>query len=482
MSYRIPTTQLELPYDINDLRVPVNGVHTNDIFNNRIELLASNFDYLLESASLVNNNSPQSYDYAYDFEGSIWTSTPSSLLTSPPSNHGYTFIEVVEIYNGKFLYICTTSTEIDFFIGGDISNGDSSSLIHKITYDQVKQNGTQKYKNITYVKYNTERLYVYDSAYSALIVYDIGALLYGDVVVENIKFVKQLTQVKNLKALDFSTNIYAVTNTEIIIFNRDLNILSRADLQRSAPSVSPNGIIVGDDVYIIYSRLIDYYNLSLEFLRTEEIEGFNNESFIDIESSKIDDNIVYLLSKDYLYKYDIVDNTIIGYFELGYTNNRNFEDVYVKDGDTQDEIFLTDKNKLHFMEDSISYAYVYDRTNLLDRQSISDIQINDLELEQDFVFNSVIQRILFNNLLLYNSLIYKAVAVTDDNGFLKYSYRKNLVNSEIIDPAVIYIGQNEVFSYQVFQRAFNEILNIQKSILNLIQYEFTENSSNTLSV
>lgn len=478
MAYRIPTTELSLPYGDNDLRVPVNGIHTNTVFNDKVDLLISNFDYLLNSASIINNTSPQSYTYAYDFDGSTWTNTPSSFVDTPPIDHDYNFVEVVEMYNGKFLYICAKTESIDFYIGGDISEDDDTALQLKIKYDQIKQNGNQKYKNISYVRYDAEKLYVYDSAYNALVVYDIAALLYSDIVVDNIKFVRQLSQVKNLIALDFSANIYAVTDTELIMFNRDLNILSSVSLDAS----SPKRVLVGDDIYVLYSDKIDYYNLSLSFIKSVQFESFNSDVLIDIEASKVDSDVFYILSKEYVYRYDIIDNTILNYIKLGIDRDKDYVDLYVKDGGDKDQIFLTDENKLHFMEDFISFVYLYDRNNLLDRQTSADIQINDLELEQDFVFNASIQRILFNNLLLYNSLIYKAVATTDSIGFLEYSHKINLVNSEEINPDIILIGQNEVFSYQVFQRTFNEILKIQNKILELISYKFTENSTNTLSI
>lgn len=478
MTYRIPTTELKLPNNDNDLRVPVNGIHTNIIFNNKIDLLVENFDYLLNSATVVDNTSPNSYTYTYDFSGSTWTNNPSSLVSSPPVNHNYKFIEVIEMYSGKFLYICVKSDKIDFYVGGDISNDDDSALNLKISYTQIKQTGSQLFKNITYVKYDSENLYVYDSGFNAIIVYDISALTYSDVSVENIKFVKQLTQIKNLIALDFTVNVFAITDTELIILNRDLNIKTKVSLN----TPSPSDILVGDDIYVLYSSNIDYYNLSLEYLKSIEFESLKSDQLIDIEPSKIDDDIVYLLSNKYVYKYDIIDNVTISYFKLGIDRDKNYVDIYVKGGITEDQIFLTDSNKLHFITDSISLVYLYDRNNLLDREESTNIRINDLEFEQDFVFNSAIQRIAFNNILLYNSLIFKAVSITDSNGFLEYSYKKNIVNPNEINPDIIFVGQNEVFSYQVFQRMFNEILKIQDAILELISYEFIKNSTNTLII
>lgn len=476
MTYRIPTTKLELPNNDNDLRVPVNGIHNNTIFNDKIDLLIENFDYLLDSASVIDNKSPNAYEYAYDFFGDVWTDAPSSLVATPPSDHNYKFVEVVEMYNGQFLYICSKSNQIDFYIGGDISGNDTAPLTLKISYKQFKQKGSQLFKNITHIKYDSERLYVYDSEFSAVIVYDITSLIYSDVVVENIKFVKQLSQIKNLIALDCATQVYVITNTELIILNRDLNIQSKVNLN----TPSPSNILIGDDIYVLYGFKIDYYNLSLEYIKSVEFLSINFEQLIDIESSKVDQNIVYLLTSMYVYKYDIVDNATISYFKLGIDRDKVYLDIYVKDGLTEDQIFLIDSNKLHFIKDSINLVYLYDRNNLLDIQKSEDIQINDLELEQDFVFNSSIQRILFNNLLLYNSLIFKAVSVTDPKGFLEYSYKKNLTNSNEINPDIIFIGQNEVFSYQVFQRAFNEVLKIQNSILELLSYEYVKKQKNTL--
>ena len=110
------------------------------------------------------------------------------------------------------------------------------------------------------------------------------------------------------------------------------------------------------------------------------------------------------------------------------------------------------------------------------------MKINSLELEQDFVYNAVIQKMIYNTFLLYNSLLFQAFIETDENGILVFKYLENLQNSEPLDKNLVFYGQNEVFSYQTFNRAFKEIYDIQLKILDLLQFNVVESSTNTLFI
>jgi hypothetical protein len=478
MTYRLPTSTITLPHTENDIKVPVNRISDNITFNSRISMLNDNFNYIKSIGEIVDNKSPQFDPHIYSFNDGEWDG-------NSPTDHDYKQIEVVDTFNGQNLYICAKSTSIDFYLGGNIAeefaiSATPISLTLKISYTQIKQNGNQGFRNIKFIKYDSERLYVYDSGFGGLVVYDLAALLYGDVVIENIKFVRQFTQLKNLININFSSNIYAISNTELIQLNRDLNIVNKVTLA----SPNPIDIIVGENITILYSGSIDYYNLALSKFKTVEFNGITPDNIIAGIESIESVGIIYILTSDNVYKYDNVNNNIISYFKL-FDDNTNIADhlnFALKGDNTSDELFILDTNKIRFCLDSVVFKYLYDRNNLLDADDISNLSIENLEVEQDFVYNTVLQKALFNNLLLYNSLIFKAVIQTDTRGFLEYQYMENLVNSEVLNPLSVFIGQNEVFSFQVFNRCLLSILEIQNKIIRLMGYKIRESSTNTLII
>lgn len=479
MKYRLPTSDINLPNRENELSFPLNGISDNIIFNEKLQLLIENFEYLLDVSNIVDNRSPQDYSYVYSFDDTAWASPASYASPSDPPLHQYNYIEVVDMYNGQYLYICAKTSSIDFYIGGDIFNDDNTSLTLKVSYDTIKEKGVQKFKDISMMKYNDEKLYVYDSVYGSIIVYDILSLLYSDTAIDNIKFVRQFTQVKNIISFDFDSSIYAITYDSIIIMNKDLNIISKASLNKN----NPNDILVKfGKIIIIYDKSIEYYDKSLNYTNSVNINTFDSTPLLSIRTSDVNEDIVYLVSKTYIYKYEVGDDVLVGYIDFGVTRDKDYVNLSIKDTNGFDEIFILDENKLHYVKDKIVKEYLYDQNNLLDRINIDNLRIEDLELEQDIVYNTVFQKLLFNNILLYNSLIYTPVIESDNNGFLNYSHKKNLTNSNAVDTKVVFFGQNEVFSHQLFSRGFNSILDIQKDIINLLKYDINENSTNTLII
>jgi hypothetical protein len=240
-------------------------------------------------------------------------------------------------------------------------------------------------------------------------------------------------------------------------------------------------VIVEQNVFVLYSNEIHVYDKNtLEFIRSFSFININNDTFLNIKNSRVDLNVLYILSNNYIYKYNI-NGEFIGYFNV--TNgNKKYRHFSIIKKDDNDFIFGLDENKINLFKDKIISFRLYDEVNLLDREDISNLRINDLELEQDYVYNSILQKMVFNTFLLYNSLVYKAFIETDVNGILTFNHIENLVNVEFLERSNIFYGQNEVFSYQTFNRAFKEIYDIQLKILNVIEFDVVENTTNTLII
>jgi hypothetical protein len=473
MSYKLPTTIQELPYSFEDIKFPVNRISDNTTFNGKLGLLNENYQQLLNFASVVDNNLPFSHDGIYSFESTLWSTPPTSPT---PSNHNYINIEVVEKYTGDYIFICATKTQIDFY-NTNINTG-LTELIKTLSYTQVKDRGQQKFKNISFIKYNDEKLYVYDTVWESVMVYNMVPFLNDDSLISSIKFLKQFFKLKDIINIDFKIDIYGLTTDSLIIYNRDFNKKNTYNLEKQ----NPIDIITGDNIFILYQDSIHTYNYSGQKISEFSLTKFDNENTLKFVKSYNDVNIIYLQTKKYIYKYTI-SGELVGWFNIGSTlNGKEFVDLSILEFDNYDQIFSLDENKLHYFKDKTNIVKLYDEVNLLSQENLDVVNVKNLELEQDVVYNNILQRTLFNNLLLYNSLLFKAMLITDERGVLVYSHKENLVNIDVLDIDPIFYGQNEVFSFQTFNRAFKEIYNIQVKILNLLEFDITENTTNTLII
>jgi len=469
---RLPTTELTLPNSINDIKFPVNRIADNTTFNSKIKLIDENFNKLLEYCIVVDNNSPDVYESVWSFDD--LNSYSLSALPSP-SPHEYNFVEIVEKYDGNKLLICAKDDSIDFYT---TSTTEQTNLTLNQSYEQVKDRGSLKFKKISYIKYYNEKLYVYDSGYENIYVYNLISFLSGDTAISSIKFLKQFFRIKGLISFTLSTNIYGITSTQLIEYNGDFNVKNKYTLEKENPK---DIILLNNRLYILYQDGIHIYSTGGVKQSQFELETLDSDTFLTIVLSKYNDNIIYVTSNKYIYKYDN-EGSFIGYFNISTMGSNEFIDIAVIEDDEKDTVIALDTNKLHLFGERLKTDILYDEINLLDRENITELQISNLELEQDYVYNNILQKAIFNVFLLYNSLIYKPYIETDVNGVLTYKYKENLIVNEVLEKRNIFYGQNEVFSYQTFNRAFEEIYNIQEKIIDLITFEAVENTTNTLII
>jgi len=472
MSYRLPTTELTLPYSFEDIKFPVNRIADNITFNKKIQLIDENFNKILDYCNVVINESPSTYDYIFNLSTLAITNSSTPIVES---NHNYNFIEVVEKYSGEELFICCKNNQIDFYVS-DVDNLDNLTL--SISYTQIKNKGSLQFKNISYVKYMNEKLYVYDNVLETVFVYNLVSLLTDDPATYDIIMLKHYNKLKNVIAFDVNNKIYSITNNKLIVLNSDFSISNTYDIEESPIDIKADN----SNIYILYDSFIRKYDLNISTYQDYDLNKLvNDETFLSIDFSKYDDGVVYVLTNYYIYKYK-TDGVFIGYFNISTMGGKRYRDFSIVEQSENEFVFGLDQNKLHVFKDKITTIKLYDDINLSDRKDISNLQLRNLELEQDFTYNAILQKTIFNVFLLYNSLLFKPFIQTDTNGVLVYNYVENIANDTVLQKSDIFYGQNEVFSYQTFNRAFKEIYNIQERILTLIEFGVVENTTNTLII
>ena len=407
MAYRYPTTQLDLPYQLDDIKCPVNRISDNTIFNNRLSMLNDGFNVLLDYSSIVDNTLPYSYNYVYYNSNGTWSEIFSGTYSSS-ANHDYQFIDVIQRIDGKYIYILAKSNMIRFYEGVNLNTViPSTSLTLLSTFTTIKGSGNQVFNNISIVKYKNNLLYVYDSFYVNLIIYDITEFINNNPNIYSAQKIKRHIRIRDLIDLTISEDyIYGITTDSIIKMDDGLNYISEiqtntdSNIHIEYDENSNYNIVISDTNIEIYNDSGILSNNVLAKIETDEIILHARLSLYDV-------NNIYILSNKRIAKSDLSQGLLIGYFKLNnYVRDKLYVDFCIKEFDDYDEIFLLDENKIHYFRDKLKIIDLYSTSNLLNIKNLDDAIINDLELEQDFVFNTSFQKLWYNHLLLYNSILY----------------------------------------------------------------------------
>lgn len=468
MNDRLLTDILELPNSLNDLRFNPNSLSNNKTFNDKISLIQENYDYLKGKAEFINNNSPASFSRVYYFDPNYlgW----DTLLDpyKPADNHGYNDFHVIQKSDGSFGYILVGSDKIDFYYGDNLLlEGSFDDLTLQTTFTETQNVGNQKFSNIKTTHLDGNILYVYDENLKVLFVYDITNIQSDDDATHDIKVVSKLSHQTGIKSIvsgkDF---LYIVYEDKLSKLSKRLNNIKTIDIDFSSVDIEE----VGDYLYILNeSGNVWKYTKDLELVKEYKIPSINisiAENYIKIQKSKLNDNIVYIVSDKFIHKCFI--NKLSDYFShFEINSDKSLKAISSFVMDDEETVLILDENKIMLTTDRNDLIVLYSIDNLRDEFNIDQLLINDLELEQDFVYNAIIQRVTFNHILFVNSILHQ-ISYQVMNNKPKYNGLLN-VKKSVISTINTTFGLNEVFSYQVFQRFIDDIHRIQMIIVDLLQ-------------
>lgn len=471
MNNRILTETLELPNGLNKLSFKPNTLSDKVGFQERIEKLYNNYNYIKSSATFINNLSPKKYDRVYDFNDG-W-----KLVSDGGSgvNHDYISIHRFDREDGSFGYILVKVDSIEFAYGEDIINyGNFTPINTNRVITTIKTGGTQKFSNITTTLLDKASFYVYDEDLRVVVVYNITNFINDDVVTSGSDFIIKIVNLEGLISIcSDGGGLYLLTKDRLIQSSKMLNFITETHLNLSEGDNVVNLEGGVDSIFILteegrilkYSRELEHLgDYKLSVLPDGGVE--DKEVFSFIKKSKLNSDIYLIMSNRTIYK--VFVDKIGKYFSHFNINTgkdfRSFDNFVV---DNEEVVLILDEDKINLTIDRNDEVSLYSLGNLRDEFNLEELGIDDLELEQDFTYNTVIQKIKFNHILLYNSLLYKASVNIQDNmpvfkGLLNLK-RKPLttINTEF--------GINEVFSYSVFQRFIKDIYRIQLNMIELLE-------------
>lgn len=477
--------ELVLPFDLEDVKVPLNQKASNTVFNSIINKINDNYQYILNNSQIVDNNIPFDYNRVYYFntnEG--WFVPTDPYLNSNQIAYNKFVIKERETDVKDYLIIFATDTSIDFFVNDNlltVANPQLSSI--NISYSSIKTN--LFYQNISDIEIGEESLYVADSSLGLIVKYNISDIIFDDnfslsdrvskIVDNQTLFVDEFSP-KKIYFKDKKIYCYDDFNNKIFIYTDDL-FLETSFVIEDKEGVEVTDISVNADlIYVLYSdgQLNRYSGSELiDSVIIAEVQNNQNEIFKKIVFSNIDDNVFYLLTDKNIHKKFISKlGSYIGIFAFNIENDQDYNDINIINDATFDLLFVLDQKRLHFIKEKGVINLLYDENNINDTFDVSDILIQDDELSQDYVYNASLQKLIFNHLLLAQSIFYKIILDYDSNGNPIYGGLDNITEDEKSNFDIItnsyYFGINEVLSSIVFNRVIENLHSLQKKLLIVI--------------
>ena len=237
---------------------------------------------------------------------------------------------------------------------------------------------------------------------------------------------------------------------------------------------------------------------------TKHDSDIGTEFFKSINFSIENPNIMYVLSNRNMYKkYVSRPEVFVGTFLVeeksigtGDSTTMSFQDFTIQEEtltihdtttnttfkETKDEIFLFDAEfeTIHkFLEESNYEKSLQSdiETNFI---GFDDIRIDSEELVSTMVYNKALMKLLYNNVLILENISRRFTTIFDNRGISKYIGFTYLIEDEL--KKLTYrqtlnnlIGTNEPVLTTTVNRCLNEIYELQKEIVALVQ----EKSINT---
>ena len=528
---------LVLPYTYNEIKIKSNELVTADNFNASILKLHHNFLYLNAQIKIASNNFPELY---IGFIASSKTTGSSGLDFHLAKN-------IISVDNGTRDTTDFLSTQLSAYGTGSTSDttvlsgivdGDfTQSLGSKSKYvgfvansasliafhtseandaelrmnDRVIENSTDlPFTEIKSLAINSNKnLFVLDD--TLIHKFDVTSVLtdntatkeIGKLLIKTIGgkgkdiFVKD--KFGDPVAIDIGKDdtVYVLDGTHFgyKIYDKDLNwkaTLSRKnDFVRELSGSDVVDITVdkiNEDVYILskvgailkYDKdgfLVDKFNM------TDGVD--TDEDFRKITQSNINNNLIYVLSDNSLFKkFKSKLSKSIGAFKLLENNilpgKLNFVSILGTDDMVYDYTFVgadlnysnitSDSSAIFKFNEKVKYKTISRDTFKSDVFTLSSINIKDSEYVTSWAVNKSLHKFIYNHMIFKDSIFGKFVAKYDAFGRQQYQDTEYFTekDSHLLDFKLnknLFIGINEVVLAETINRPLRNILEMQETLI-----------------
>lgn len=281
---------------------------------------------------------------------------------------------------------------------------------------------------------NQSRLFIVDAGNSCVKVYSNSFVWLATLTSEHFDDDPPLKMCTD----SLSGNIFVLTeNLNLVVFDAALEFVQVNNLTTNANSVDLIEIVQTQTVHKIFADIQSNYlyvvtdndtvKLTARGRLVSRIVSPSGAYFTDLRSGCVDDhNQLYIAKNDRIYQ--IVDPALAVYLARDYTGAIPLSAI--------------------LMDDS-GHEYV-----------------------QDWVYNKSIKRLLLNLVLLNGAIQKRIVIAFDLDGSLRSFYVRSILSDEKYQLEIDlnnYVGVNEYVLSDVVNRILNNILNIQRGILNTLK-------------
>lgn len=540
---RFLTDALKLPNGLHDVKLPLNVSSDNTHFNTSLSKLYDNYEYLLNNSKILYNFYIEANEdnivYYINDSGDLVANSISNLsdISLPENTFTYSNMHTyVETLNNveRYMYVMAKQTELDIFVGDDQFDVDYTieTMIKTDNFTKIRDLGNYSFENITSVKITSEKhLLVCDANLKLIIKYDLNDIFYLNSTTTRQRVMEIYNGDRDEESIiDFSpkyldvdsiTNtifVYETYNNSIFILDKNLNKIRNFSLDNVGLTVSDVKFGSDSNIYILHTNgyLLKYdingNKLQAGYMRDPLQKRDENEIYLKLSFSSNIEGAFYVLTsssvfRKYIQRFDenvgsFLLPKVISYTLIGGKNTTmsgglsavnantyvvgkkeitetNYVDITLSNNG---KIYILGNNLLLGINDVESFIELYDTTNLTYSIPLSSIQLQDDELEQDFVFNNAFQKIAYNNYLLYHSIDKQAIIDFTDIGEEIFYDTQITLKPELPTNKNLSIGVNEIWSSGVLNRPIENIFNIQSSILEILNTDTLSKEPVTLII
>lgn len=477
---RFPDQKLSLTYGKDLLLIQPNDTVSSDLVNMKLQYLHENFLYLYSKCKIASSVIPVSSTAVLGLSapvatlsGFTWNYNLSTSQFFPATGFKFNAFNNSKVcYSIKNNFFSTYSlfvsdgVNIIIFSVKDDEQGYTLSPAIFSTYDPQKQNDVP-FVNISSITDGPNNTFlILDQGTNMLYQYHAGGFIdntnaYNNSTNSEIFTIKG-AYVKNMvggygladEKLSFNNPTDVVTYNNFIYvldtgnrcikkFDANLNWQTTFLLERDFYYFTSKKLKVdssGNFYCLLSGNTIHIYDQNFQN-KTEYIPDFFNssEQLADIQFSKSDKNIVYLITNENVYKCLVnnLENTIGRYllYRYGYNNTQNISSFCTHDNFGNDKNFILSNNPssnatiIGAFADNIN---TYDNLTIpdFDIYSFDEIKINSDEYVQSWVINKSLAKIIANHIRFINQITGKFQFSIDYRGNAIFEFTRYLTTTE----------------------------------------------------
>lgn len=490
-----------LPYKRLDCHIQPNELSYHKTFNIKLSYLFDNMMYIYSRCFIPNFIIPTNFMGFIGVSGSNLGIYQNTTNSSSFSSIGYE--ELDNVYNfisyrkdNKNYLFFNSLTSISV-LEHDLNNNNLTYNSKITLIDPIS--GEISFKKINDLHVNENYLYVSDGIFNNVYKYDLVKYFSNENIYKNKLFLEKNVggeggrydpiKFDNPKNVSFSNGKLMIEdygNKTIKFFREDLNFISYNTLISIYNEISSFSSlkfqneknIIGVTEKGFYNFKFDNNNIKSNNFISLSSFLIDNEKILDINFSKYNENIIYILTDKNLYKkWNDFDLKIIGKkkaIDFGSdTTFKSFSTNY--DTTSSDIIYIytynssASSNQILIYNDNLSLISMLNNSNF-SIYSKDEIFVKKEEYNQSWIYEKSFKKMVKNYDLLKNNISYKFIIQYDTNNILEYLgkiYNTNVLNYPRIEYDTSHVvGVNENFQASVVNREFDKIYDLGEFLLN----------------